>query len=110
MLGRQEKIKPLRQPGQYDRFTSPFIKVPFFTGNDLFYRHLDISCSRFNLNLPSKNLNTGPTFSSGISIRSQNWFLLGINGFHKIQLFDTKLKKVGPVFEYFEGRFGFLRS
>ena len=31
-LGRQEKIKPLRQPRQYERFPFTSLKVPFFTG------------------------------------------------------------------------------
>ena len=37
MLGRQEEIKPLGQPGQYVSFPSTSLLLPFFNDNELYY-------------------------------------------------------------------------
>ena len=89
------------------------------SGGDFFSPEFEILvCELRNSNLPSKNSNTGPTFSSSVSYGI--WTLLIIskcidfcNGDY-IQEFECRNLRYttfkSRIFKFFEGRFGFLNS
>ena len=66
-----------------------------------------------NPNLPPKNLNTGPTFSSCAISKRSRWDLFGVKTTYiqigQLVLEISQHKKVGPVFEVFDGRFGYQK-
>ena len=47
MLGRQEEIKPLGQPGQYMPFPFTFLLLPFINDNKLSYSHYEQNVTQF---------------------------------------------------------------
>ena len=71
-----------------------------------------------NPNLPSKNSNTGPTFRDVSHVGYEPANFMGMNEIHlyspkgpRVRVpVETHLEKVGPVFEFFEGRCEFLMS
>ena len=55
MLGRQEEIKPIGQPWQYDRFPSTSLLLPFFNDNELSYSRLECHCGLLSSTFTMKN-------------------------------------------------------